>query len=232
MRYFIIISFFLIFSKGIAAQLRPAFDSSAVTVRTISKDTINKYRSQDAFQYSTIDKAKSKSFFERLWDWLWEKYYELMGEDAGNTLLKILLWTFAILGVVYFILRIIGMDAFAFFQKKNKDGSLSYEVLDENVHTINFAEAIEQAVSQRNYRLAVRLQYLQTLKKLTDKNYINWQPTKSNRQYVNEFSDSRLKGSFSSITTEFEYVWYGEMQLAPQEYEIISNEFKQFYNRL
>ncbi|MBI1783165.1 MAG: DUF4129 domain-containing protein, partial [Sphingobacteriales bacterium] len=204
----------------------------SITAKTISKDTINKYRSQDAFRYSTKDKAQTKSFFERLWDWLWEKYYDLMGQEAGNTLIKILLWTIAILGVVYFILRIIGMDAFAFFQKKNKDGSLSYEVLDENVHTINFSEAIENAVSQRNYRLAVRLQYLQTLKRLTDKNYINWQPNKSNRQYVHELAASSLTTSFNSLTTEFEYVWYGEMQLAPQEYEIISNNFKQFYNRL
>lgn len=230
MRYFIIL-FFLI-SSSVSAQFRPVYDTSFITARTISKDTIHKYRSKDAFQYSTKDKARTKSFFERLWDWLWEKYYDLMGREAGNTLIKILLWTFAVLGVVYFILRIIGMDAFAFFQKKNKDGGLSYEVLDENVHTINFAEAVENAVSQRNYRLAVRLQYLQTLKKLTDKNYINWQPNKSNRQYVHEMASSSLATSFNSLTTEFEYVWYGEMQLALQEYEIISNNFKIFYNRL
>ncbi|RTL60761.1 MAG: DUF4129 domain-containing protein [Sphingobacteriales bacterium] len=229
-KYIVILFFFI--NSNVTAQFRPVYDSSFVTVKIISKDTINKYRSQDAFQYSTKDKARTKSFFERLWDWLWEKYYDLMGQEAGNTLITILLWTFAILGVVYFILRIIGMDAFAFFQKKNKDGGLSYEVLDENVHTINFNEAIETAVNQRNYRLAVRLLYLQTLKKLTDKNYINWQPNKSNRQYVHELANISLTTSFGSLTTEFEYVWYGEMQLSPQEYDIISNHFKQFYNRL
>lgn len=229
-KYIVILFFFI--NSNVTAQFRPVYDSSFVTVKIISKDTINKYRSQDAFQYSTKDKARTKSFFERLWDWLWEKYYDLMGQEAGNTLITILLWTFAILGVVYFILRIIGMDAFAFFQKKNKDGGLSYEVLDENVHTINFNEAIETAVNQRNYRLAVRLLYLQTLKKLTDKNYINWQPNKSNRQYVHELANTSLTTSFGSLTTEFEYVWYGEMQLSPQEYDIISNHFKQFYNRL
>jgi hypothetical protein len=229
----ILLSIFLtvLFIQPLFAQKTVQMDSSYINVRTINPETISRYRSQKAFQYDR-DKAKTASLWERMWNWFWDKYYELLGKEKGNFLIKALLWTFAILGLTYFLLKIIGMDALSFFGKKNRDMGLDYEVLDENVHTINFSEAIEKAETQKNFRLAVRLLYLQTLKKLTDKGFINWQVNKTNRQYIQELSGKPFSPLFNSLTGGFEYIWYGEFLLQQQEYELIRNQFIQLQQQI
>ena len=90
-------------------------DSSQITVREIANDAVKNYRSQKSFQYDR-DKAVSKSVVQRIWEWFWRKYYELLGTEGGNSLLKIVMWVFVIMALTFFLLKVIGMDAFSFFR--------------------------------------------------------------------------------------------------------------------
>ena len=228
MKYlFLYILLLIVFVHPLMAQKTIYRDSSQITLREISNDAVKGYRSQKSFQYDR-DKAVSKSVIQRIWEWFWHKYYELLGNEGGNSLLKIVMWVFVILALTFFLLKVIGMDAFSFFGKKNRDKGLGYEILEENLHTINFNEAIDKAVQQKNYRLAVRLLYLQTLKRLTDNGLINWQLNKTNRQYVQELQQGPLGASFSGLTKSFEYAWYGDFPLVKEEFDIVRNEFTSF----
>lgn len=202
------------------------YDSAQLNVRTFDSTKIASYRTNKDFQYNQ-DRAVTKSIFERMWEWFWEKYYDLLGKEGGGRLLNILTWIFIVLVMTFFVLKIIGMDTLALFGKVNKKND-EYEVLEENLHQLNFGEAIEQAVTIKNFRLAVRLLYLQCLKKLTDKELINWQPNKTNRQYARELEGGRLGEPFRNITNSFEYAWYGEFPLVKEGYEVLYNEFQTF----
>lgn len=224
---FLYILLFIGFAHYGNAQKKIQVDSSRVDVREISPGVVKNYHSQKSFQYNR-DKAVSKSVIQRIWDWFWDKYYEILGNEGGNSLLKIIMWAFVVLGLTYFLLKVIGMDAFSLFGKKNREKDLGYKILEENLHTINFNEAIDNAVQQKNYRLAVRLLYLQSLKKLTDTGFISWQLNKTNRQYAQELAEGSLGKPFTSITKSFEYAWYGEFPLVKEEYEMLRNEFISF----
>ena len=79
-----------------------------------------------------------------------------------------------------------------------------------------------------NFRLAVRLQYLQVLKKLSDKGYIDWRINKTNTDYVDEIKSKSFSGMFTRLTFDFEYVWYGEKQVNQEEFFEIRQQFQQF----
>ena len=229
--FILFISILFLHTFTTKAQQKIFTDSSQLTVRKISPATIDSYRADKSFQYNR-DRAKQQSFLQRLWNWFWDKYYELLGREGGNNLLKLLMWLFVIAGLSYFLLKVLGMDAFAFFGKRNKDDTQGYEVLEENLHQINFNEAIAKAIEQKNYRLAVRLLYLQSLKKLSDKNLINWQPEKTNRQYAAELLPTALGKPFAGLTNNFEYVWYGECPLVEEEFDLIQQQFISFQQQL
>ncbi|HKG69709.1 MAG TPA: hypothetical protein VKA92_12630, partial [Segetibacter sp.] len=84
----------------------------------------------------------------------------------------------------------------------------------------------------RNFRLATRLLYLQSLKILSDKGYIQWQLNKSNNDYIREVTGKPWHSLFKKLTYSFEYTWYGEMNLANDEFQNLQVQFQQFNNQL
>lgn len=55
---------------------------------------------------------------------------------------------------------------------------------------------IEEAIANRNYRFALRLNYLRSLKILSDKEIINWKIDKTNHEFIGEIKHSNLKSTF------------------------------------
>ena len=86
---------------------------------------------------------------------------------------------------------------------KNK---LPYEVGEDTIYGVDFAGGIADALS--HYREAVRLLYLQTLKRLSDEKRIDWQPYKTPTQYINEV---RMP-VFRQLTNHFLRVRYGNFE--------------------
>ncbi len=99
------------------------------------------------------------------------------------------------------------------FRRKSLSANLPYSESLENIHEIDFDAEIEKAVSQHNYRLAVRMLYLKCLKQLSDATLIKWQPEKTNSAYINELNDVVKRTAFKLLTRQFEYVWYGEFAI-------------------
>jgi len=85
---------------------------------------------------------------------------------------------------------------------------------------VDFATRLAEAEAAGNWRLAVRLGYLQLLKTLSDNALINWQPDKTNHAYLAELPlAGTLRVDFREITRQFEFVWYGELALSGPLYE-------------
>nr|WP_230688324.1 DUF4129 domain-containing protein [Hymenobacter jeongseonensis] len=96
---------------------------------------------------------------------------------------------------------------------------MAYDIASENIHAVDYAARIAEAEEAGNFRLAIRLGYLEVLKHLTDRGFIQWQPDKTNHAYLAEITTGPLRDAFRSITRQFEYVWYGELRLNAALYE-------------
>ncbi|RZK81769.1 MAG: hypothetical protein EOO92_04165 [Pedobacter sp.] len=197
-----------------------------IEVRKFDSEKLNKYKSDKEFSYDD-SVPQEQNWFSRFWDWFWSMINSILKDERSGTFIGYVVIAALVILILYAILRFAGMDL-RLLSKKSKNVEIPYQESQDNIHEINFSEEIERAVNAGNYRLAVRLSYLRTLKFLNDSDQINWQPEKTNQVYVNEISDINTKEVFKTLTQRFEYIWYGEFFLELDEYSHLKSEFDHF----
>lgn len=161
-----------------------------------------------------------KRFLEKIFGKIDFKYER----DVIN-FLAILIIAAAFYFIIYFFIRKGGLGIFG---TKNKKVSTNPKELAEDIHEINFGKIIAEKEQQGKYREAIRYQYLYVLKKLTDKNLIEWIPEKTNKDYVKEFQHPTLMHPFQHLSAIFDYVWYGEFPITSTHYLKYKNQFNDF----
>jgi len=211
------------------ARVRPAAsqaldDRSRPTLRSPPTSRLDEYRNSRDYDYSR-DTAPPESPLDKLWAWLIEKMSDFFRGSSYNDF-----WQYVVLVLIAAVaLWLAWQSEFlgGMFGNAAKN-TLDYESITENIHELDFTDLIQKAVEQRNYRLAVRLYYLKTLKQLTDKSLIEWQPTKTNRSYLFELTQSPLYTDFERITQQFEFVWYGEFPVSEQVFGELKEQYQAF----
>lgn len=202
-----------------------ANDQVPLVVRSVDAKKLRAIQGDRAYRYGD-DVPPTASLWDQFWAWFWYKVGELLRTKAYRNIGQYVL-LIAIAGLVIWLLY--KADVLAnLFPGRAKNTGLGYETLDENIHQINFSDRINEAIESRNYRLAVRLLYLQTLKSLADSGLIRWQPDKTNRQYAYELTGNPKRLSFEQLTTQFEYAWYGDFPVDEARFSSIRQQFQQF----
>ncbi|GAB2597877.1 hypothetical protein GCM10027190_52440 [Spirosoma areae] len=200
-------------------------DRTPVRVRYPEPDHLHNLQTDHDYQYGN-DAPPPDNPVGRFFRWLLGKISAFLSSEAYQTI-----WQYVILGaiaclVIYLLMK---AEVLGFlFPRKAESSSLDYENISENIHEIDFDAATEEAVGQRNFRLAVRLLYLKTLKRLSDAGQIDYKPDKTNRQYVSELANSPQQADFEALTRQFEFVWYGDFPVDDVQFSTIQHQFKQF----
>src|SRR5690606_33793225 len=112
-----------------------------------------------------------KSLWQSFWEWFWSLLDGVFGKSSSGAFVKYLVICFMIGFAVYAIVKFSGMRL-NIFSGKPESINIPYHESLEDIHEIDFSEQIESAIASGNYRLAVRLHYLRTLKSLSDRNLI------------------------------------------------------------
>lgn len=222
---------FLFFSGNcLIAQRLVLKDSSKINVRPFNSDNLQKLRKDKDFQYIQLSEP-AKSIWERFWSWVWQQIIDIMRTRKGKTIVWAVLFLAAAAAIVFFITKVMGINKEGLFGRSSGRG-LQYCTAEEDIHAISFDEAIRNAAENNNFRLAIRLLYLQSLKQLSDKGYIEWQKDKTNNEYITEVTGKSWQALFKKLTGNFEYTWYGEMNVSHGNYQNIYNQFQQFNHQL
>jgi hypothetical protein len=205
-------------------------DSSTIALRKFDEAAVKKYSEQKEFIYDDVA-PQSLSLWDRFWRWVWRLINSLFSGGITGSIIKYILIAVVIALVVFVVIKLIGLD-YKFLTGKSKTVAIPFEESLENIHEIDFDEQIDLALQSGNYRLAVRLLYLKTLKQLSDKELINWQPEKTNQAYVLELENENYKQEFNTLTNQFEYIWYGEFFIDKRSFEPINQSFLQFNQKM
>ncbi|MGY3052676.1 hypothetical protein ACVWYG_000872 [Pedobacter sp. UYEF25] len=203
-------------------------DTSHVNVQPFNKARINSYKQQRDFNYDTI--STERSLWDRFWIWFWRKLGNLLGGTVRSPISKYFFIGIGIALVAFILYKVAGAEAL--FSKKSKETFLPYDVLNENIHQIDYKAELANLIADGKYRLAVRLLYLQSLKKLSDNNRIYWRPEKTNYNYLMEISDPNLKSEFTQLTRQFDYIWYGDFPVDKIKFDPINETFSHFISQI
>lgn len=141
-----------------------------------------------------------------------------------------------ILGYVLLVLLFVGIIYLSIKHLEKIEGGKSPRKIDldkiEDIEAVDLNALLEEALAQKDYRLALRIQFLRILQALTTSNQILWKPHKTNRTYVSEIANRETKFSFKKLADIFEYVWYGVIDIDRSTYEEMCVDFESFLNNI
>lgn len=151
---------------------------------------------------------------------------DLRGFDFFNSIFGVIFWIIAI-GLFGYLVYKLFLSNSSFLSRNRKNVAADISVATEEITSDPEAQ-LRNAIRKGNYRLAIRYLYLQTLSRLSEKNFIEISTNKTNFEYVMEVSKHRFANEFAALTLQYEYVWYGEYPVDENLFEQIEGGFSQF----
>jgi hypothetical protein len=224
--------FSLVFNAGFAAAKKiPAkilADSTKLVVKKFDAKALERLKADKAYNYNGQSTGE-ESLWDVFWNWVWYHIGQIFKAiPFSGTVFKYLLIAACVALFVFVIAKSLGIDPIQMIRGGARKVEVPYTESLENIHDINFDEEIEKAIALHNYRLAVRLLYLKCLKQLSDNHLIHWQIDKTNTAYIYELKDANQRQTFSSLTRQFEFVWYGNFAIDQQTFSNINLLFQDF----
>ena len=168
-------------------------------------DSIQRIRNEKDFAYA----AKLDSLLRKRQEMMLKKQKQAKpAKEPVNIFpaIRTILWVLLI-GALFFVLYRVFLSDRGLFASPTRNKQL--EVEDEPVtDEMYLDQQLNEAIRNKNYRLAIRFLYLQSLSRLAEKGWLQLSPDKTNYQYVRELAKPQLNSlqarsmaRFSAIST-------------------------------
>ena len=202
-------------------------DTTIIKARTFPEEKIREFKSDSDFNYGRSPQLKL-NLWQRFLQWLYNLFRRSFDIQGNEQWLKILFYTIIAAITLYAILKLARADISKVFYKLSDSGNLEFNVVDENIHQMDFEALIEGAIEKKEYKKAIRLYYLYALKKLADQDLIQWKPGKTNYEYQQELASQEVRPSFADLSYYFDYAWYGDFPVNQNMFNRVKAIFKDF----
>lgn len=190
---------------------------------------IEKFRSDSRFKYKQpeIEKA-SPNWLDKFLSNLFEGIGRFFEWLFGSGILTFIVVVFIVFVVLVIVMRIAKIDIRQVFARQKKEELSETDLLNGEKEIVGFDKLIRDAISMRDYRLAIRYMYLRNLKLLSDRNYIDWAENKTNYSYQSEIQNKDIRDRFLATTILFDYIWYGEFPIEESDFAIAESKMNTF----
>jgi hypothetical protein len=206
-------------------------DSTLITQRPGDSETLQRLKTDPELQYKEPPTI-AESLWERFLIWLGQFFESLFKAAVTTNWGKVLLYLAGVAVLIIVIMMLLKVNAFKILYSGSGANTFRANVLDENIHEMDFDKLIEEAIGRKDYRGGVRLVFLYALKMLSDKNLINWDQGKTNHDYLDELKTVDLKPGFNDLNYYFEYAWYGNFNITPETFSHVQEIFKTWRNNI
>lgn len=205
-------------------------DTLAVEQRSFDEARFRELQSDSELDY-TVPPTVGQSLWQRFWQWFAEIISDLFDGAVSTNWGRVLVYIVGLIVIVVIVMMILKVDAFRvlFFGAGAKQ---KYQVLEENIHEMDFEKLIQEAIQQNDFRRGVRLLFLYALKMLSDRHMIHWEIGKTNHDYLAELQSGEVRPGFSRLSYFFDYAWYGNFAISRQTFEQAREEFSQLKGKL
>ncbi|MEL6917533.1 MAG: hypothetical protein AAFO99_07360 [Bacteroidota bacterium] len=229
-KFYLLLVLNLFFLMGFAQRENdsvPSDDTATVLDIRFFDEGLNERYTGDEFNYDIKD-GEAQNLLERFLRWLSNLLGDTFGFSIDPDTLKVLeLVIYLLMGglVIYFLVKFfIGEKLSSIFTKK-ATSIIDINLSEEHIENVDLDALIKLALEQKDYRLAVRYQYLRTLKDLSQKNIIEWHYEKTNTDYQREITIPRVQSLFKEVSYLYDYIWYGEQIIDEPKYVAARSRF-------
>ncbi|MDH5379896.1 MAG: hypothetical protein OEW75_03535 [Cyclobacteriaceae bacterium] len=225
---FLFISILSTFSNFVFAFQHQLSDSTLIETKGKPVEVLEELRSDSQLDYPGDEMEKGGffgtilAFFALFFQWL-NDLFQTSVENFDNILN--ILYFLATIIILFLIYKLAGSRFAWLLGKKDKGTSLGFSVSEENIHIIDYDKEILKAIKENEYRIAIRLVYLRSLKLLSDKDIIHWQEGKTDYEYLLEMKDEGMKSHFEKLSFHFNYVWYGHFEAGKAVFEQAEEQY-------
>lgn len=151
-----------------------------------------------------------------------------------RTWFQTLIWLVIIGGFAAAVMWFLAGSQVNIFRKKENGTNRGEDgdTMPEDIFSIQYQREIDKAIKEANYRLAIRLMFLELLKKMTEKNIIHFKQDKTNFDYLMQLHSTVYYKPFFRVVRNYEYSWYGEFDISREAFDIVRDHFKQLERQL
>jgi hypothetical protein len=197
-------------------------------------------KKQDDFWYiPAIEKLEKRLKTDpKFRDSLINAHNRELKDDRDDSLLNqpwfsMLIWVIIIgifaAAVIYFLAQ----NKISIFSKTSETTTDDEESGEhEDIFRISYSKLIQNAEKEKNYRVAIRLMFLQTLKTMSEAGIVHYQPDHTDLDYLQQLNQSKYYNEFFKIMRSYEYVWYGKFDVSTARYAAVKNDFIKLQNRI
>ena len=213
-----------------------AVDSATVEVKPFAKNFKKKYTDKE-FIYEF--KTPEKNAWDRFKEWLanfFKNIFSFTDSKSALNFVDILLKVIAILivvAVIFMIVKAIMNKEGQWIFGRNSDRKIiNYDEIEKNLHLVDFEKLIQNSLKLDEKRLTIRYYYLWLLKKMSEKQIIEWDVEKTNSDYLYEIKDETLKEDFAYLSYLYNNIWYGEFELDEANFAKARNAFEKSIKKI
>lgn len=129
--------------------------------------------------------------------------------------------------LIYVLYRLYGQSMFEFSSSRKAKQLLNIteEELDERFLELDLTKMLKIAESQKNWKMAIRLRFLQVLKVLVDTESILWHPDLTNRQISYKLQLGAQRTEFNELVHIYELAWYSNAEVNEIYYIRVKEKF-------
>jgi hypothetical protein len=201
-----------------------------VEKRSFNEEKIKTFKSDPEMNYREAPTV-AESLWDRLLNWI-AQFLDTLFDNAVNTNWgRVIVYAVGLVLLVALIMMMLKVNAFKVLYSGGSN-SQTYQILDENIHEMDFDKLIQEALDSQDYRKGVRLLFLFALKLLSDRHLIHWESGKTNHDYVRELDTNELRLGFNELSFYFDYAWYGNFRINQETFKKAQDTFTDWRSKL
>jgi hypothetical protein len=210
-----------------------ASDSTRVVPsRGFDQEDIEGYKNDRAFSY--IQENELVHWLDGFKEWLANILADWFKDNDSaqigkwiEIVAKVIMWALIAFAVGMLGYSLYKHGVFGVVGRKKQDIDNYYSDLEDKVLETDWQELINKAIGTRQYNVAIRLLFLQLLQSLNSAKVIEWDKSKSIRDYQRELA-TRYAHDFSSLAKFYQYSWFGDRVIDEPHFDEMYAEFKAF----
>ncbi|MBT8184818.1 MAG: DUF4129 domain-containing protein [Eudoraea sp.] len=231
---FVLLLSFAMYSQQKTDSLQLIEDKNqAIDQKSFDAPLHEKYQGED-FNYD-IKEGEAQNLIERFLQWFFQTLRDNFGIDISPEVLGILeIFIYVLMGglVIYLVVRfLLGENVSAIF-KKTPSQLADINLSEDHIEHVDLDTLLAAAIGQKDFRLAIRYQYLKVLKSLSQRSIIDWHYEKTNRDYLKEIRTPAIQSLFKDVSYLYDYIWYGEQYINEEVYVAAESRFEAIKNQI